>query len=44
MKIPWNFAKFLIDADGKVKGFWAPIDSPEILEKEIEALLFKSEL
>ena len=22
--IPWNFAKFLVDAEGRVKHYWAP--------------------
>jgi glutathione peroxidase len=36
--IKWNFTKFLISADGKVKRF-APVTKPEALVSEIEALL-----
>jgi glutathione peroxidase-family protein len=33
--IKWNFEKFLIGADGKVKGRWASTTKPEALEKPI---------
>ena len=38
-RIQWNFAKFLIDKDGKVAERFAPTDKPETLEKSIEAQL-----
>jgi glutathione peroxidase-family protein len=34
--IKWNFEKFLIGADGKVKGRWASTTKPETLEAAIE--------
>lgn len=37
--IKWNFGKFLIDRDGDVKERFSPAYKPELLEKEIEALL-----
>ena len=36
--VKWNFTKFLVDANGKVKRF-APTTTPEQLAGEIEALL-----
>lgn len=33
--IKWNFEKFLIGRDGKVKGRWASTTKPEALEKPI---------
>ncbi|NBA98540.1 glutathione peroxidase [Pseudomonas sp. R5(2019)] len=36
--IKWNFTKFLIDGEGKVKRF-APTTKPEDLSREIELLL-----
>lgn len=33
--IKWNFEKFLIGRDGKVKGRWASTTKPESLEKPI---------
>jgi glutathione peroxidase-family protein len=40
--IKWNFEKFLIGADGKVKGRWASTTKPEtlkpIIEKELATL------
>jgi glutathione peroxidase-family protein len=40
--IKWNFEKFLIGADGKVKGRWASTTKPEtlkpIIEKELGAV------
>jgi glutathione peroxidase-family protein len=40
--IKWNFEKFLIGPDGKVKARWAPTTKPEALkapiEKELERL------
>jgi len=37
--IKWNFTKFLIDRDGKVVKRFAPMDAPDSLAKDIEALL-----
>ena len=37
--IKWNFTKFLIGKDGQVVKRYAPLDKPESLEKDIEALL-----
>jgi glutathione peroxidase-family protein len=40
--IKWNFEKFLIGADGKVKGRWASTTKPESLEKVILEEIAKS--
>jgi glutathione peroxidase-family protein len=37
--IKWNFEKFLVGADGKVKGRWASTTKPETLKSAIEAEL-----
>ncbi|MGH8529677.1 MAG: glutathione peroxidase [Nevskiales bacterium] len=37
--IKWNFTKFLVDRNGKVTARYAPKDTPESLEKDIEKLL-----
>jgi glutathione peroxidase len=37
--IKWNFTKFLVDRGGKVVKRYAPTDTPQSLEKDIEALL-----
>ena len=37
--IKWNFTKFLIDRAGRVVGRYAPIATPELLTRDIEALL-----
>ncbi|KAK0615999.1 thioredoxin-like protein [Bombardia bombarda] len=34
-RVKWNFEKFLIGKDGKVKGRWASTTKPESLEKAI---------
>ena len=34
-RIKWNFEKFLIGKDGKVKGRWASTTKPESLEQTI---------
>jgi len=34
-RVKWNFEKFLVGRDGKVKGRWASITKPESLEKPI---------
>jgi len=44
-RVKWNFEKFLVGKDGKVKGRWASTTKPEALEKPILAELgAKSEL
>jgi len=40
-RVKWNFEKFLIGPDGKVKGRWASTTGPGSLEKEIERLFAK---
>ena len=37
--IKWNFTKFLVGRDGKVKKRYAPTDTPESLRRDIEAAL-----
>ncbi len=37
--IKWNFTKFLVDKSGKVVKRYAPTDTPQSLEKDIEATL-----
>ncbi len=37
--IKWNFTKFLVGKDGKVRRRYAPTDKPESLEKDIAAAL-----
>eukprot|EP00331_Platyophrya_macrostoma_P026559 CAMPEP_0176439992 /NCGR_PEP_ID=MMETSP0127-20121128/20294_1 /TAXON_ID=938130 /ORGANISM="Platyophrya macrostoma, Strain WH" /LENGTH=96 /DNA_ID=CAMNT_0017824409 /DNA_START=217 /DNA_END=507 /DNA_ORIENTATION=+ len=38
-EIPWNFAKFLVDSEGKVVKMYPPDVNPETIEAEIEKLL-----
>jgi peroxiredoxin len=38
-RVKWNFEKWLVGKDGKVKGRWASTTKPESLEKVIEAEL-----
>lgn len=38
-KIKWNFAKFLLDKDGKVVRRYSPTTIPSKLKKQIESLL-----
>ena len=38
-EIPWNFAKFLVGADGKVVGYYEPKTFPEDIRKDIDKLL-----
>jgi len=38
-RIKWNFEKFLIGRDGKVKGRWGSITKPESLKGDIEKAL-----
>ncbi|MDD3935507.1 glutathione peroxidase [Rhodoferax sp.] len=37
--IKWNFTKFLVGKDGRVRQRYAPTDKPESLVKDIEAAL-----
>jgi glutathione peroxidase len=37
--IKWNFTKFLVDKSGKVIKRYGSVDTPEKIEKDIEALL-----
>jgi glutathione peroxidase len=37
--IKWNFTKFLVGKDGRVRKRYAPTDKPERLAKDIEAAL-----
>lgn len=37
--IKWNFTKFLVDRAGKVRTRYAPTDTPQAIETDIEALL-----
>lgn len=37
--IKWNFTKFLVGRDGRVIRRYAPTDTPEKIEKDIEAAL-----
>ena len=38
-EIEWNFTKFLIDKEGRVRGRFSPLAKPEKLKRRIEALL-----
>ncbi len=38
-RIKWNFTKFLVDPSGKVIKRYAPTDTPENIEKDIQHLL-----
>lgn len=40
--IKWNFTKFLVDRKGQVLGRYAPTDTPQSLQKDIEAALSSS--
>ena len=37
--VKWKFNKFLIDKDGKVMTRYAPVDTPEKIEKDVAAAL-----
>jgi len=41
--IKWNFTKFLVDADGNVVKRYAPNESPEAIEPDIQSLLDPAE-
>jgi glutathione peroxidase len=38
-KIKWNFTKFLVDREGNVVKRYAPADTPEKIQADVEALL-----
>ena len=38
-EIPWNFAKFLVNSEGKVVKMYEPPVKPEVIERELESLL-----
>ena len=38
-EIPWNFAKFVVDKNGKVVSYHPPTTDPNTLKPNIEALL-----
>ncbi len=38
-QIPWNFAKFLVNHEGKVVGFYGPKTNPQEMLPDIEKLL-----
>jgi glutathione peroxidase len=37
--IKWNFTKFLVDREGEVVARFAPNDTPEAIERDVEKLL-----
>ncbi len=37
--IKWNFTKFLVDGSGKVLARYAPTDTPERIDRDVQALL-----
>ena len=37
--IPWNFAKFIVNSEGKVVSYHVPNENPLSLEERIKALL-----
>ena len=40
-EIPWNFAKFLVDRQGKVLKFYSPNTKPDTFKGEIKSMLDK---
>lgn len=38
-KIPWNYAHFLIDRDGKVVSYWNPTYTPDSMKDDVMKLL-----
>jgi glutathione peroxidase len=38
-EIPWNFAKFMVNSEGKVVSYHEPKTLPDLLEDEIKAML-----
>lgn len=41
-KIKWNFTKFLVNQKGEIIKRYAPVKTPEAIEKDIKALLGKN--
>jgi glutathione peroxidase len=39
-EIPWNFAKFLVDSQGRVVSYHNPRVEPLNMAKEIETMLY----
>lgn len=39
--IPWNFAKFLVNADGDVVAYYPPQKSVEEIKEEVKALIWE---
>ncbi len=37
--IKWNFTKFLVDAEGRVRARYAPTDTPAAIGRELDTLL-----
>jgi glutathione peroxidase len=37
--VEWNFTKFLIDREGRVRGRFSPLTKPEALKRRIEKLI-----
>jgi len=37
--IKWNFTKFLVDGEGRVVKRYAPVDTPEKIDKDVSPLL-----
>jgi glutathione peroxidase len=38
-EIPWNFAKFLVDSEGLVQGYYEPSDTVESTYKQVKEML-----
>ena len=38
-EIPWNFAKFLVNEEGKVVKYWGPQSDPESTVEDVLKLL-----
>lgn len=43
-EITWNFAKFLVDAQGQVRKRWSPKTTPEDIGAQLDAILKDSPL
>jgi len=38
-EVPWNFTKFLVDADGKILKYYGPADSAQVIEEDVKSAL-----
>ncbi len=38
-RIPWNFSKFLVSGEGEVVRRYSALDTPDAIQKDVEALL-----